>query len=351
MGRVSTRIGSALANTAILLVVMVVGLVLLEYASRILYPLSAGTDFYDADGNRVEIYRSAVTLTPNLSFFQDSPDFHALSSIGPLGLRAPEPLSPPEIIFLGDSFTFGQGLADHQTFPAIYCAEATKNCANLGYPGTGTYRQVAILEYWLGEVGWRPAQVNLFVFAMASSLSAGNDLFDTAIEIRAASKDQNVPVSPPTVDVDAKDGGVLQWVLSNRQWFRVNSNLVRILVVQFGPILRSWFSLESSSADLDGGIQTLQGQFSRLDALSAEYEFSYAIYLLHPMQDLIRQTHDETTAAIQAAAPASITVIDTAHALLENPAQFYFPFDGHFNPAGARAVANFLLDQNEQGRN
>jgi hypothetical protein len=186
---------------------------------------------------------------------------------------------------------------------------------------------------------------------MASSLSAGNDLFDTVAEIRAASATPTALDHQPTVDVDAKDGGVLQWVLSNRQWFRVNSNLVRILVVQIGPALRTWFSLEKSAADVDEGVRALKSQFSRLDALSTQYGFSYTIYILHPMQDLMRQTHSETANAVQRAAPDSITVIDTAHALLENPAQFYFPFDGHFNPAGARAVANFLFDQNEQGRN
>jgi lysophospholipase L1-like esterase len=183
---------------------------------------------------------------------------------------------------------------------------------------------------------------------MASGLTAGNDLFDTATEIRAASNVQNLPESPPTADADAEDGGVLQWVLTNRQWFRVNSNLVRIIVVQFGPNLRSWFSLEPSAADLDGGIQALQGQLSRLDALSVEYEFSYAIYLLHPMQELIRKTHDDTAVVIQAVAPASITVIDTAEAMLNNPAQYYFPFDGHLNPKGARAIADFLLARTNQ---
>ena len=350
MGKIGTRIRNALVNTAILLVVSVVGLIVLEFASRIFYPLPAGTAFRDADGNFVEVFLSDTLLVPNAFFYQYSPDFNAPSSTGPLGLRTPEPKSPPELIFLGDSFTFGQGLADDQTFPAIYCRETKESCANLGYPGTGTYRQVEILEHWLGEVGWRPREVKLFVFAMASDLNAGNDLFDTATEIRAASDWDSGRGPQPISGADAAGGGVLNWLLTNRQWLRVNSNLVRILVVQFGPALRTWFSLEQSTADLGVGVEAVGSQLARLDAMSSKYNFSLSIYLLHPMQDLVRQTHRETADAVRSAAPGRVDVINTAVALLNDPAQFFFPFDGHLNPKGAGAIADFLLDHTARDR-
>jgi hypothetical protein len=63
------------------------------------------------------------------------------------------------------------------------------------------------------------------------------------------------------------------------------------------------------------------------------------------MQDLTRKSYGETADVIQSAAPNSVTIIDTAPALLDDPSQFYFPYDGHFNPDGARAIAQFLLDR------
>jgi len=353
MGALGNRLAGALANTAIFLVVTAIGLLVLEFASRVLFPLPPGTDFRDEAGNSIELFRSGTLLVADLEFFQVSPDFNVRSHTGPMGLRAPEPGPAPNVIFLGDSFTFGQGLTDDQTIPAIYCAETKQDCANLGFPGTGTYRQIAILEHWLGEVGWRPQEVNLLVFAMASGLGAGNDLFDTVDEVQRAAVTPTTPGSNRTETAEV-DGGVqagdeavgfLPWILSKRQWIRVNSNLARFVVLHIGPTLRSWFSLDPTAADYEEGIQVMTEQLMRLDALSQRYEFEYTIFLLHPMQDLMRNTFRETADAMRSAAPASVEIIDTAQALMDDPARFYFPYDGHFNPDGAQAIAQFLIDR------
>jgi len=352
MATLGNRLAGVLANTAIFLVATVFGLLVLEFASRALFTLPPGTDFRDEAGNSVELFRSSTLLVADLEFFQVSPDFNVRSHTGPMGLRAPEPGPAPDIIFLGDSFTFGQGLTDDQTIPAIYCAETNQDCANLGFPGTGTYRQIAILEHWLGEVGWRPQEVNLLVFAMASGLGAGNDLFDTVAEVQRAAITPTNPGSNQAVTgkvdrgLQAEDDavGLLPWIYSKRQWIRVNSNLVRLVVLQIGPTLRAWFSLDSTAADYEEGIQVMKEQLMRLEALSEKYAFEFTIFLLHPMQDLMRNTFSETAHAMQSAAPASVEIIDTAQALMDDPARFYFPYDGHFNPDGAQAIAQFLLD-------
>ena len=353
MSALRNRLAGVLANAAIFLVVLVIGLVVLEFASRALFSLPPGTDFRDEAGNSIELFRSGTLLVADLEFFQVSPDFNAKSNTGPMGLRAPEPGAAPDVIFLGDSFTFGQGLKDDETIPAIYCAETKQVCANLGFPGTGTYGQIAILENWLGDVGWRPDQVNLLVFAMASGLGAGNDLFDNLAEIQRAAITQTNAPSNQALTGEADGGlqaedeaiGLLRWIYSKRQWMRVNSNLVRLVVLDIGPTLRSWFSLDPTAADYEEGIQVMTEQLLRLDALSQKYGFEYTIFLLHPMQDLMRNTFSETADAIRSAAPASVEVIDTAQALMDDPARFYFPYDGHFNPDGAQAIAQFLLDR------
>ena len=349
MAASGNRLAGMLANFAIFLFVSGIGLIALEFASRVLYPLPAGSVFLDAEGQSASVLKSRTLMFPDVEFYQVSPDFNALSHTGAMGIREPEPTSPPNLVFLGDSFTFGQGLTDAQTFPAIYCAKTGQSCANLGFPGTGTVRQIAILEYWLGEKGWRPRQVNLFVFAMASAPTAGNDLFDNVTEIQAAQGAPNPQEPAPESEVASPSDGPLGWLVINRQWLRVHSNLVRIMVVQIGPTLRSWFSLKASPADVQAGIKALTGQLALLDALSRDYEFDYSIFLLHPMQDLMRQTYGETADAVRTAAPSAVEVIDTAEAMLEDPARFYFPFDGHFNPEGAQAIAQFLIDRETGG--
>ena len=345
MGRLGRKVANAFANTLILFVVLIVGLLGLEFASRGLFLLPTKTLFLDADENVINIYSSPTQLIPDISYRQVSPDFDVLTRIGPMGLRGPEPKSDPEIIFLGDSFTFGQGLEENQTFPAIFCAEMNAVCANLGLSGTGTFAQASILENWLEKEDWRPTEVKHFVFAMSSAIAGGNDLFDTVVEINTA----QVEGYDAAAKVPGRGGGVdgtLRAIASFRGWVLINSNLARIGVLQFGPTLRAWFSPGTSQLDLADGIEAMNSQIERVHALSEARGFRYTIYVIHPMQDLIRGSHDQTADAVRQAADGFAPVIDTAPALLDDPANFYFPYDGHINAEGARRIAEFLLNQN-----
>ncbi len=346
MGWIRRRIANALANTLILVVVLFFGLLGLEFASRVLFPLPPGTAFLDADENVINVYLSPTRLIPDITYRQVSPDFDVLTRIGPMGLRGPEPASDPEIIFLGDSFTFGQGLDEGQTFPAIFCAEMNAVCANLGLSGTGTFAQASILENWLEKEDWRPTEVRHFVFAMSSAITFGNDLYDTVVEINTAEVEgYNAAVEAPAAARGGGVDGILRGIASYRGWVLINSNLARIVVVQFGPKLRAWFSPGASPSDLADGIEAMASQIARIHALSEARGFRYTIYLIHPMQDLIRGSYDQTVDAVRQAAADFAPVIDTAPALLNDPSQFYFPYDGHLNADGARRIANFLLNE------
>ena len=84
--------------------------------------------------------------------------YQGLYSVNTLGLRGPE-LPPAEsdtahrMLVVGDSFTFGQGVKDHQTFP-VYLEEAANQASpfprfrviNAGRSGTNTREQVEFLE-------------------------------------------------------------------------------------------------------------------------------------------------------------------------------------------------------------
>ncbi len=84
--------------------------------------------------------------------------YQGLYSVNTLGLRGPE--LPPaasdpahRILVVGDSFTFGQGVKDHQTFP-VYLEEVANQASpfpryrviNAGRSGTNTREQVEFLE-------------------------------------------------------------------------------------------------------------------------------------------------------------------------------------------------------------
>ena len=108
-------------------------------------------------------------LTPGARYRQISTEFDVETTISPRGYRLPYDGPRSEILFVGDSFTFGIGLADEETFASIYCQSRAVTCANLGRPGSGTVRQIDRLANALSR-GYRPREVKLFILAMTSSI-------------------------------------------------------------------------------------------------------------------------------------------------------------------------------------
>jgi hypothetical protein len=80
-----------------------------------------------------------------------------------------------------------------------------------------------------------------------------------------------------------------------------------------------------------------------LDDTSRRLGFEYVVYLIVPVQDIIRGTADETLATFNSVSPKP--AIATAQALTGEPTQYYFAYDGHLNVEGSRRVADMLIAQ------
>ena len=64
------------------------------------------------------------------------------------------------------------------------------------------------------------------------------------------------------------------------------------------------------------------------------------------MQDLLRRTHGDTAAALREIAPTG-EVVDLGEELLDDPARYYYAYDGHLNAEGAHLVAQALIREHE----
>jgi hypothetical protein len=172
------------AHVALLGAAALVGLIALELLSRIVFPISPGSRTLTLDGapNPISLHSTPLRLPPDDVFRMVSEEFDVLVTTTDLGFRGPKPRYQPEMIFLGDSFTFGHGLGDRETFAFLYCEKRALNCANLGRGGTGTHRQLDILSEFLDAEQWQPKEVKLFLMAMTSALMDGNDLIDNIKE-------------------------------------------------------------------------------------------------------------------------------------------------------------------------
>ncbi len=289
-------------------------------------------------------------LAANRHYRIRSKEFDASTTHTALGYRGREIVANPEMVFLGDSNTFGFGLSDEQTFAHLYCREAGIACVNLGRPSSGTRQQVRILEHYLQTENWRPREVRLFVYAMTRVIGVtnsfeGNDLGD------------NLHYQPPNLtttqsDCDACTQAITVeqswWVrlLEHRRMITKYSNLVRAVYFWSAPFLRGKLAPPADPQRLQHALALTGQALQTLEALSEQYGFTYRVYLLHPLVDLTEETYADTYQKLREVTPGN-RLTDTAQLFTgaQESEDYYYPYDGHFNPAGARKLADFLLTE------
>lgn len=323
---------------------VLVALILAELISRVFIPIFPGTKQLELDGQELNIdyvQKGAV-------YRQYSEEYDALTTITPKGYRMPAVADNPQMIFLGDSFTFGQGLSDEHTFPYLFCNTLQTSCANLGFPGGSTISELDRLEAFVAREGWRPQHVLLFVFAMTQFLGAGNDLYDN---IRTEENLKKFAlISYPTRHISTLSyvtmnndmlSDFLYFVLDFRKTILEHSNFARVLKFYFGPQLKEFLAPAIKEETLDHALSLMKEQLNRFVKLGEQFEFTAHIFLIHPVQDLLRGSYHHTISRFRSISP--ITVHSTAHVFFPNPEQYYFPLDGHLNEKGSKQVAAYLL--------
>jgi SGNH hydrolase-like domain, acetyltransferase AlgX len=107
---------------------------------------------------------------PRSVFTLSDPEFTTEVHITDWGTRVTgaDAVGPDTIAFLGDSFTFGFGVRDSETFVSIACRTRHAACLNVSFPGSTLSMHLDLVER--GYESWgRPRRI-VFVFF------AGNDL-------------------------------------------------------------------------------------------------------------------------------------------------------------------------------
>ena len=307
-----------------------VALLLAEVVVRVFFPISDGRDNVTLDGKPVKGW-----FPPGTVYRQVANEYDAMTTITEKGHRVPGVEGNPDIIFLGDSFTYGFGLTDDETFASIYCKARHRECVNLGIPDSGTLKQVERLEKFIAEWQWKPKEVKLFFFGMSGSFSAGNDFVDNYDRYtREHAGGVQVPKAESSVGFAERIIGLQTSVLEH-------STLMRLVKYYWGPMLKSLLVADPGKERMATALVATKENLARLDELSRRVGFDYNIYLLVPVQDIIRGSYGETLATLNRVSPKP--AIATAELFLDSPQKFYYAFDGHLNVAGSRRIAEFLI--------
>lgn len=111
-------------------------------------------DFYKYSRSTIQVETACAQYDPEL-FYTLRPgnctfrnvEFVTQVAINQQGLRdSQQSLNNPEIIFLGDSFTMGWGVAQEETFPQLVNILSGKKTLNAGISSYGTAREMILLN-------------------------------------------------------------------------------------------------------------------------------------------------------------------------------------------------------------
>jgi hypothetical protein len=334
-----SRIREWLARLALVVVSTSLALACAEVAARIVHPISDGRQNVTLGDRPIKSW-----FEPGSVYRQVGNEYDARTTITDKGHRVPGTDGNPDVVFIGDSFTFGWGIEDADTFTSIYCSGTGRSCANLGIPGSGTAKQLNRLAQYLDRYQWRPTQVKLVFFGMSSSWSAGNDFVDNYDEralvdgVRAAS----TPTAAPAVAAERKRRiSLSEWLIGQQSKLLGYSNLMRLAKFYWGPTMKSLVIAEPGPERFERALHYTRINLQRLDQMSRERGFDYRIYLIVPVQDIIRGTYSHTLAAVSRVSPRPVT--STAHLFVDDPASYYYAFDGHINSKASRRIGEFLV--------
>ena len=324
------RIKSILGNLTLLSVSVIAMLGIGEVASRYLVPVSPGPSLLDMSGNPIK----QSYIEPNTEFRILTPDFDAATSITGDGYRAPKAKdNNPNTIFVGDSFTYGQGVRDTEVFPHLFCEDKKLSCVNLAVPGASTLYEVDRLESYLKQKGWAPDNVYLFFFT-------GNDFGDNiwADEQRAAGKSyEPLELSPDKEQASIDSLPIHKQMMTTGFKY---SNLLRVLYFKVLPSLRQKGDVDAHQAEMKKALSISKEGFDRLHALSKEYAFDYQIFVLYPEVEIRKNLHKGLYEQLQAVTPSKI--IPLGEIFETDTAAQFFPSDGHYTVSGNRLLADHL---------
>ena len=337
---------------------LVFALAMAEIVVRVFFPIYGGRDNVTLDGRTIQTF-----LEPSSVYRQVSNEYDALTTITDRGYRAPAVVGNPDVVVVGDSFAFGFGLTDDETFANLYCKERHRSCVNLGMPGSGTNRQVRRLEQFLTKWDWHPKQVKLFFFGMSNSFSSGNDFVDNFNFGRWLEEQKAKGILNPSIDERGRPTQAPspqaqqarqerprisfgEYVISWQTEIVDNVHLMRRAKYHWGPFLRSLVLAEPGEQRTAEALVQTTFAFKELDELSKRFGFEYEVFLIVPSHDILMGTQDATLALLNRATikPA----IPTAQLFKEGPSAYYFSYDGHLNARGARKVADFLVSRENE---
>lgn len=305
---------------------------MLEIGSRYVFPISPGAQRFDINSNQP---LNISFNEPGSSYRQVFAEYDVITNIDEKGNRHTANISKSSsetYIFLGDSFTFGQGVADKDTIPSLFCKETDALCVNLGVPGTGLVRQYKKLsEYFdTNKLPKKSILVHL-ILASTSSKHAGNDIMDTIAEHNSAAKN----------DLEGKENiRSAGYLIELARWLSRESNAFRVFRTLFGNQIKALAWDKSADAFNKQELSIFVDYQAKIIKLLRTNNILYYPVILSTSSELALDKQAKTFSDL-----SELTGLDFILGFDgdEDKQSLFFPLDGHANPKGNAHITRNLL--------
>jgi len=265
-------------------------------------------------------------------FAQNNGDFRIHIHVDSSGLRNPDDANPDGALWaIGDSFTFGWGVARDEVFGAVAAARLNLPFFSVASPGTDVCGYMALLAR-------QPAQRR--PRAVVLGLTIENDL------IEYEQCDYGPPVASPPIRIVSKSAAK-DWLLSHSAFYNLAATTMKRspvllgLLQSVGVIERelnvSWHTARHPAAVLNGTAAAV----ARLRAMLPP-DTPFVVVLIPARFDL-REDRGEWSAdreeLVRALTAKGLNIVDPAAALRHAGAdKVHFTHDGHWSALGHRVA-------------
>lgn len=329
-----------------------VGLLVAEIGLRLFWP-----QIYPVHppGMYSETGRAVPGLTPGFSGRLQRTDFDAAFTVNSLGFRGPEPRprrdNTVRIVALGDSQTFGFGVEDDETF-AVHLEGLLKaelpgldvQVVNTGTPGFGTYAQLEILQGMWSKLD---PDIVLLQFLPANDFEENREAL--------ASMQPRVRDGMLTEAVQPEEAVQLPAWLRLLYWSKAHSHFMKLLSESAGyaamrlglaqDVAALWGEdFSERDAELTSDLLVQVAETARAGGAHMLFLYSTAKHALMGASYTPPRSRGVIERAANRSGAAWIDLNGQMWAR-EDPHRFYFVRDGHWSPAGHRAVAEIVATE------
>lgn len=338
MGEFIKKIGKVLLFTGSALLT----LLLCEIASRYLYPTSMA-HFVECDGKLVDMLvpdpELQFKLKPNFRGKQVATEFSVSVRTDSSGFRNDQEFHREKtpgtyrILGLGDSFAFGWGVEENQTYLNVLARRLEQQFGqkvevmNLAVWGYGTLQEIEVFHRFKS---YHPDLITLEFYARNAFVpESGNDLVDNYYFDVWLKSPRNADIPLPLVRLVGR-------------FLLFHSNVFRIGALEVATILKKHWQPTGNAEMLEAAWQITDNALRRFDRdLQSINKKCVLIWAAPP--GTIHARDDFVFRHLQSLGLRNIVLASTLPEMEHEVMNYYYRLDFHWNAKGQQAAADVLF--------